>query len=395
MSSFLKSSAIHIIGSGLSRLIIYMTGLIVASSLGAELYGKFSFIQSSLITLGTISIVGLSTSSNYFCNKYEDTKLELNVIAVIFSLVISLAIIVLFFSTLLQYNLDWPLALCVLSIALFGVVQGLLIGKKKILALSIVNLISSLVFFMLTLVGKPKTSEIAVWYFEIYRYFLFLLGFITLSLCLKGKLGNWSFKKQKELFKEVIYFTIPLAFSSIMVAPILWVGNYILVQQVNGNESLGIYNIGYQLYLILIFVPSVLSPLIFSYFSSNNVSMKDTILVNMVSVLLSILVIDLFSSYVFDFLGANFSESKSLTKYFYITAFIYSLNTVVGQRIISKGRTKFSLLFNLVWGLTYIVCVFYFKNYGALALAVSLMIAYTVQAVTQFIVILHLRSEYE
>ncbi|MEZ9921127.1 oligosaccharide flippase family protein [Vibrio breoganii] len=395
-SGFIRNGITVLIGNAGSKGLIYFTNFYLASVLGATNYGSYSYYQNSIMTLVSFALFGLSSSANFFLARDKaQTRLEsLTYLSAIFTISTLIFFIITIVYSLWGSNLDFGIASVAYSAIVFAIIQGAMSGKKRFLTNALVNLLAALVFFLSVITITPKSYQTALQTFYNYRFVLFLFGSIWFLYyfrsCSFFSVLVKTVSSQKCKYIEVAKFSLPIAFSSLMVAPVIWFGNHTLINELNGNKELGIYSLGYQVYLILVFIPGVLSNLYLSYLSGQKADSSfirilfTSLLINIISVALVSLFIHFMLLVFLTDKSSDYIYLKDYVSYFYLSALIYSINSVVGQKYIAKGKTLYSLLFNVTWGLSFLVLVkILVPVYKGEGLAMALFYSYCVQFLVQ------------
>jgi O-antigen/teichoic acid export membrane protein len=196
--------------------------------------------------------------------------------------------------------------------------------------------------------------------------------------------------------RKIIWsFSVPATISGLLVIPVVWLGNALLVNQTNGYSELGLFNAANQWRQFIIIIPNILSNVMLPIFSEsygqeNFSAFRKTLSINLkttwsVALPACVAVIG-FSWPLATLFGAQYEDSVPLIDLLMITAFLNILNNVVGTALAASGRMWTGTIFNLAWAIVLIVCaVFLTPIYGGKGLAFSYLIAYVLHSSWQMI----------
>lgn len=398
------------VGSAVAKILVLIAGILTANLLGNNGYGELGLIRSTvnmLVIFGTAGMGVTATkfiSQNRFSNRVEVAKTYS--VTTLFTTVtaIIIAILVFCFSKDLAVfinaaNLDSSIkfaALLLLVTILNSAYHGTLAGYEDFKQLSINTFISSFIEAVLVVIGA---------YFGGVKGALLGYGIGVLSLTLLNKYYSWRILcregvivKYRNLrikdFKVLVDFSIPAALSSFLVVPSYWLVRTLIVRYAGFNE-LGIYEASDQWRIIILFIPSALSnvvlPILSSYVGQNEVdSFRKALRINLmlnigISLILAILV-SVLSSIIMGFYGEGFDNPHTLILLSASTVFS-SFASVVGLSIVSRGKTWIGFAFNVLWAFMFIAISYITLRlgYGASGVAFSLLVAYFLHGVFQFI----------
>ena len=98
-------------------------------------------------------------------------------------------------------------------------------------------------------------------------------------------------------------------------------------------------------------------------------------------------VISIFSSFIMQTYGKGFTEGNIVLIILAFSTILTSINGVVGQAIVGKGKMWTGLSLNFIWGIIALSSTYFFLElgYGAKGLAFALLLSYSIHTLTQFI----------
>jgi O-antigen/teichoic acid export membrane protein len=172
-----------------------------------------------------------------------------------------------------------------------------------------------------------------------------------------------------------------------LVGPINWACGAMLVNQPNGYAEMGLYSAANQWRIAILFLPGmlgrVLLPLLSSLHEESSTQKFKKVLVfnlllNIGIALIVVCPLLLFASFIMDLYGPGFEQGANVLRILSFSCVLVTINSVVGQAIISKSKMWTGLTFNALWGIVLLVSTYMFlrNGYGALGLAYSTLIAY-------------------
>jgi O-antigen/teichoic acid export membrane protein len=183
--------------------------------------------------------------------------------------------------------------------------------------------------------------------------------------------------------------------SGLMVAPVTWLTNLILVNRVGGYGELGLFNAANQWRAIILFLPGLLASVMLPILSDahgqdNTTDFTKAVALNLratwiICLPLTILVIVLNKPLAALF-GRAFSGSAPVISLLMISCFLMVVNGTVGTALIGSGRMWTGTAFNIGWAAT-LVAVSYLlvPSMGAQGLAAAYLAAYLLHTVWQML----------
>lgn len=382
----------HLLGNAISKLIIISINFYLAIRLGTNEYGNYSYIQNTMMTLAGVGVMGITSAMTY----YFASKKREDAIGLFCSLFFFINVILFFSLFFLKSTIEIISLLCVVSVINYSLISGALIGLKLFKQMAFVNVFSSVFFVLIVFLVNYNNSETAFFLFAFYKFVLCVLCFIVFICYNKLNVNMFALHLLFRNIKEIYTYALPIGLSSLLVGPVIWFGNYYLIKSDNGSDLFGLYSFAYQIYLALIFIPSILSNLYFSYMSGrdNYNILKIGLVVNVISLLIMVLFSYFIMDIYFNYYNNDYIEIKSSMIFFYIAAFIYSISSIIGQKILSEKKVWINFIFNMIWAVSYIILVLLLvPKYNESSLALVLMFSYVIQLLVQ-VVYLFYRSKH-
>lgn len=400
-----------VVGSSVAKMLVLVAGIICANILGKSAYGELGLIRSTINMFVIFGTAGMGITATKYISQFRSS--DKSEVARIFSVaslfttvaafVVSVAV-VLFAGQLADKALDAPYlsgsirfaALLLFVTILNSTYQGTLSGYEDFKRISINTFISSLIEAVLVILGALfyGVSGALVGYGV-------GIAFMTALNCRsvikrfadEGVKVSYRSLSPKD-FKILTQFSIPAALSSFLVVPSYWVVRT-MIARYSGFSELGIYEAADQWRVIILFIPAALSniilPILSSYIGTDETStykraLKMNISLNVGVSSVMAIAVSLLSRLILKSYGPGFDAPIVLI--FLACSTVFSaFATVVGMSIVSQGKTWIGLLFNLVWALMFVAFSYMSlqAGYGASGVAFSLMTAYLLHGIFQFI----------
>jgi O-antigen/teichoic acid export membrane protein len=397
-------------GSITSNVSTLLALILVARILGKSEFGEFGMIKSTVNTFAVFGGFGLGlTATKYISEiRHSNDKKIGNIIGIttIMSYIIGffVAIIIFLFSHKLAENtINAPhlgkeiqlASLIVFLSSINGVQSGILSGFENFKFIAISNIISAIISFPIQL---------------LFAYYMGLRGALIgllLSFFLKFVINEYLLSKQYLMVKInpvykirwndltiLLKFSLPSLLSGLMVGPIIWVCNTMLVSRSSGYNEMAIFEAATQWKNTIAFLPGILSSIVLPLISSttiDKVQFEKILNINIklnfyISLLISI-IISIFSTLIMKTFGLGFINGANVLIILAVSTILSSVNSVIGQALAGKDRMWVGFLFNLIWGaiLIFFSNLFIKLNYGALGLAMAFLISYLFHSVIQFL----------
>ena|SRR5271165_1422482 len=191
-------------------------------------------------------------------------------------------------------------------------------------------------------------------------------------------------------------FTIPAVISGIMVPPVLWMCNALLVNTPGGYAAMGLFSAGSQWQAVLMFVPSLMMQAVLPIMSAAHVDgnttadfqrtlgMAQSAMVTMAFPLATILMFG--SGLIMGFYGRGFQNGDSVLIGVVASGLIQCIGAATGPAIQASGMMWTALLINGTWGITYLFFVYLtVARLGANSLAFGAALSYLILTLWGFL----------
>lgn len=184
-------------------------------------------------------------------------------------------------------------------------------------------------------------------------------------------------------------FSLPAVLSGMMVTPVNWVCNAMLVNQPNGYAEMGIFNAANQWRNLVLFLPNILMCPVLPILSttrgkaSDPTSFKKTMSITQGFIVMIAFPVCtglmFFSDWLLRLYWKSTAQESLVLVLLLSVSLIQCLGAVGGSAIAAKGKMWMGLAYNLIWAAIYIAIVAAFvRKGGATTVAFALAIAYGV-----------------
>lgn len=397
-SSLFKDSMWSLIGSTVGRGLSLIAGILVARFLGKEIYGEYGIIKTTLIYIEIFSTFGLGYTATKYIADYKKTNPEKVSAVCKAALKITLftsglmALVVLVFAKQIAEIIDAPHLYNTLRITAAGIIVnainvaqiGVLSGFAEFKVIARNTTISGIVTFVLT------ATLTYIWGLN-GAVIALVLSYGT--QCLINNISVRALVKQFEksadtqrgLYKELFFFSFPIALQESLYSITSWVISFMLIK-LTGYGELGLYSAAGQWAAIISFIPGILRNVTLSHLSSNmtNRSAHDRTLramlaVNIISTSVMFLGILVFQNLICSFYGETFVGLKAVLLVLTFNTICSNASNVYVQEFMAQSKNWFVFVCKIIrdvgtLALAYIVITGGNQN-GALILSIATCIA--------------------
>lgn len=392
LKKFMFNTAWSFISAVATKISVVITGILVARALGTQSFGEYGLIQSAIVMLANVAAQTTTTATAKHIGQFKGRDLERIGKGITLTLIFSLAFIgvigstalaapTFFAETLLGSATLGPLSIIVLStialIILSGWTQGCLTGWGQYRAIAAVN-------GAIAVLSIPATYYLTVHY-QLTGALVGLAG-SQLLIVLVGAVVCWRTLIRHNIslrFKNVLTekhallsVGLPVLLTGLMVAPINWLGNKLLVQAQDGLSALGIYAAAMQWNAIFshvsIVLGSVLIPMLASRAGGESRKLEAlNFLAGWLVVLVIIQPVILFPEmltrlYGSGFLGEEFETTLILV---ILASLLNAYKSGISRKMIVMDLAWYSVMSNIFWGVLFITGVWFFRDEGAQGIA--------------------------
>jgi O-antigen/teichoic acid export membrane protein len=394
-SDFIKKSikvlSLRFSGIGIQFIIL----LVLTNFFSEALVGQFNYINTVLILISSICLLGMNESFIQFSGKLEAINEEFKIRQLyfkkLFILIISYFGISFFYILFSKVNLFsffnesniylfnktfYAVFFLSLSLLNFQVIRGL---RKLFISEFFRNIIRYgfiLICVLIVLVFKLKANYIL----ESFIISFFLIAFIT-TFYILNLTKKYRSKKQLEFsYKEIIITSAPMSLSFISLL-LMQSFDIIMLEYYTTIEQVAYYSIGVKLTFIvgvmLLTINSVIAPDISKLWFQNekeklNNLLQKAIKLNFIITIPLILILLVFSKQILSLFGPNYYKSQYALIILLIGQIINSLSGSVGLYLNMTARQKILLYFLVFAAILNIVFnIILIPKYGIEGAAIS------------------------
>lgn len=281
----LSASFFGLAAAVISRGGVFVANLILAKDLPLEVFGLVSFAYMTALNLGNFVTAGLSQTSARILAKHRD---EMSVVtSKLFALLLTSIALALLVSALIFFNANhivemlgngksdaglFQLASLILVFVILGAVsQSMLFAIGKHVTSSSIAVVSALVMVMavagVSEYQDPRVSLFALGVAGILQ--TMFCAWTLMGVMKSGLRGGAHLTIKKETLLEVRQFLWPALLVAFVGAPVHWLCMSLLASVDNGVAQVGIFNVAFQWYLLISFVPAAIGNMSLTFMARN------------------------------------------------------------------------------------------------------------------------------
>jgi len=385
----------------------------VARLLGPSGYGELGIIQSTLMTFMVFSGSSLGQTATKYVAELRGRNPErvgriiglTSTVGLIISALLGLVLYTtapyLSARVLHAPHLSFALRLAALVLIFKGVngaQLGVLAGYEAFDSIAKINFLSGLLMLPSLTIGAylggvngAVVSLAMVSFFTVLVTEKSIRGVTEqegIAILYRNSLREWR-------VLPVFYF--PTVLSGLIVLPVTWVANALLVNQAGGFVEMGIFNVANQWRSAVQFLPAIIAqpalPLLSSLYGENAIGdFKRVLRMNLILALASsfvpAIVIIIAAKWIMQMYGPDFLQGATVLSIMVLTTVFSSTAAVIGTAISSVGKRWHGTALNFIWALVFLISTLMFIRYGAIGLASAFMISYFIHTITSILYIL-------
>lgn len=387
------------IGTVGSRMLIFLTYVIIARILKKQGFGELGMIRSTVDMFATFSGLGLGVTATKFVSEFSiKDKIKAGriirmsyllswitgvlVAGLIFIFAEPLAAVSLKSSELVR-DLQFG-GLAILFYSVNGVQNGILLGLEKFKSISRINLVGGLVnipvAIILSLFFGVAGAVIAL---ASNALVICVFGFFEVRKATRQHGINVNEAGFMKEINVLFSYSLPAVISGGLVLPVNWFCNAFLVEQPNGYQQLGIYNAALNIMLVVTVINGMIGQAFLPYVVKNleNTSKKFEMANNYLPWIVGIFIslpfmyVPELGNLLFgrDYAGDMLKHSIVLVMF---TTVIVAHRQGIARNFTARGYMWWSLATNVVWGSIALLTMYFLKNYGAIGRSGAYAIAY-------------------
>jgi len=386
-----------------SRGAIFLASIIVARVLGAAEYGALGVIQGTIGMFGTMAGMGLGvTCTKYLADlRWENPLQAGRIVALTHSigwLSSGLLSLLLLFSAPwlavkylanpgLTLGLRWAAPLLLFS-SLTGLQAGTLAGFEAFRVMARIGVIQGILSFPLIVAGVywygAEGAIIGMGLGNLTGYLLNRSALLMLFRESKISPCYRSCWREREVLKRT---ALPAMLSGVMVGPVVWYANALLVQVPGGYAQLGIFNAASQWKDLLVFIPAVVGRVLLPMLSSTAEQENKTLeafnlvgnwmLVTVIALVLMALPEGVSSFYGSAYHGSTFNDSLALMM---LVSCILAYKEGIARKLVVHNLLWWGILSNFIWAVIFLSWVYLFRSQGATGMAYAYVASHAINS---------------
>ena len=398
------------VGAVTAKMFAIVSSVFIARALGGESYGELGIIQS---TVGIFQLfagfsLGLTASKHVAQYRHHDPQRagEIIVLSSCVAIVTGglVALVFLFAGPwLAAHTIAAPHLADLLAIGglllFLGALNGAQVGAlsgfeafKEQAQLTVFNGFSSLLFLITGVLVAGLRG--VVWAMVIVSVLNWLATHLMLRKVMTNAGVQFHFSGAQRNIKVLKRFSLPAVLMALLVTPINWACNVLLINQPGGYVQMGIYNAALQWYNTVMFIPLALGKVLNSIFAerlgANDTQGVKKILAETTKIILPIaltvlIFASIFSDTIMGLYGDEFRSGTSALVVLLLTACLYAATIPFWQAITASGNMWAGLAINAVWACILLVVTYLLIDMGALGLGIARFTAYLVYAVIVYV----------
>jgi O-antigen/teichoic acid export membrane protein len=393
-------------GALVSRACGLISSIFVARMLGKVGFGEFGIVQSSVGMFATFAGFGLGLTSTKYVAEFrvKEPARAGRIIGV--SSVISwvaggvmTGILFMIGPWLATHTLEAPhlgpllriSSLLLVIGSINGAQTGALAGFEAFKRIAHINLTSGVFTLPLMVTGAWWGGlKGAVWGLLASQTFACVLNFFALrceaTLCRVPIV--WRISKTE--LGTLLKFSLPALLVNMLVGPVYWLGNAMLVNSAGGYAEMGLFNAANQWFGALLFLPGILGqaalPVLSERFGQKDLRRSRRVLgfyIKLNGAVVTPLVIlgCLASPLIMSSYGPGFRQAWPVLSIVLVTAGLLAIQTPVGQVLVAAGRMWLGVTMNLGWAVFCLLLTWILVRWGAAGLASARLGAYLLHTV--------------
>ena len=392
-----------LIGTAVSRVITLVTSIWVARLLGVEGFGELGIITSTVGMFGVLAGFGLGSTITKSVAEHREMRPDkasaiwglVSLIGLGISFFIASCLFV-FAEAIAMYSFGRTDITQLLQISAFLLFLGAMSGIQHA-ALSGVEVFAKIARLnIIQAVISPFITIPAIWWFGIVgavvSYCIIAgIGVMLTLIVVKDEFAKFgiSTRYQHAMWqeREILWsFSLPALLSAMLVAPVNWVCNAILVNQSNGFSDMGIYNAANQWRLVVMLLPQMLSAAMLpilaeTYSRPDKNNFNESVYLNLrlvwvISLPIAVLMI-LFGANFAKLYGSEYVGMEMVLPVLMAAVFFNIVCAPVGTALAGSSRMWTGAIMNYGWAIVLILLsVVLVPLYKAVGLAIANLLAY-------------------
>ncbi|WP_323030459.1 oligosaccharide flippase family protein [Brachymonas denitrificans] len=381
------STAAHLLGRGS----LVIGAILLARNLDTGAFAAYSYFQLTVSMLATYAAMGLGmTASRFFaeCNHVDDSEMPpiggLWILSIFIGLTFALAIL-LIPAHLMNGGLGvprWMLALGVFVVALDVVPGGGILGLERYPEAAVTAGAYGIVLILGTIMASKSGSGVAAMMAFV---FASLIQSIGNAIVVVREVGLRKLARNVNMntlfFRRIFGFAGPMFGVTLLAASGSWVVGRMILAGSTNEHGFALYTIGLQWYALALFVPGMVSRILFprlvrAHLQEGEDNSRILVRKGSIAALLAVTIISilgfLLSPWLLSLYGGNYGVDKWLLGAFLLAAIPHAPVNTIGNAILATHGQKTWFLATAFWFILIVAAAANIYDHGAWGGAASL-----------------------
>lgn len=353
-SSLFKDSFWAVFGNGLGNFFLLFAGILIARSLGKDVYGAYGLSKAIMFQVAVFSTFGLGYTSTKFIsqslstnpNNVKSIGYTVILISLLFSAFVS-SIILVFSKQFADFsrheeleNVFHTISFLIVFRSLSTVGAGVLSGLKRFKELGFSNIGSGLLMLVISYPFSFYWGLKGALFALSVSQVVLAISNITLSIRYLNELSN---QVKSNHVHQLLSFSFPVALQEFSYTIFVWGSNLLMARYASLGE-LGIYSACSQWNAVVLMVPNLLYNVVLSYLSGTttieeqHLMLKKLIGINFFCALIPFVIVFVFSPVISRLYGSEFCGMTSVLNILLFSTIFYSCTNVFYSFLLSLGR---------------------------------------------------------
>lgn len=399
---FASNSSWATLAFAASRTTSVLATILIARIVGKTVLGEFGILMSSLGMFSVMASFGLNLTMAKYVSEFRTKEpglvgsiVGLALITVMtVGLLVSLAVIALAnpiaYSLMNAAHLVGPLYIMAVMLtfhALSGVQAGILMGLESFRLVYRLNMIIGLSHVVMVTSGAYLAGLTGlVTMLTLNTIFAAVLQHMAIRRALAKAGISICYRTCLQAVSILWRFCTPSFLSSIVIIPVTWICNVMLINQSGGYGEMGAFSIGLQWFNFMIFIPRILGQAIFPIMNERAGAMdyataikawRSSIHVVAAITCLLCLLGSFFSGTILGLYGDDFERYSGMLSLMFVAGAMQSILDAVAQIIVTRTWMWRLFLMNTGFAFVCLVGSIHLVHMGAFGLAWARVGAYT------------------
>ncbi len=389
------------------RVVTLFATIAIARNIGKEGYGQLGIIQSSMALFAVFAGAGLGATASKYVAQYRDTDpekagriLTLSGLVALGTGTLGAIALLLAAPWLASYTLGAPeltnslrvSAIALFFVALNGAQGGALAGLEAFGTYAVASTVGGILTTICTVIGGIVAGVIGcIWGTAIGQTITWVIFHVMLRRAAKHARISINAKGWLQEISVLHHFSLPILLCDVLIVPTTWICNTFLVKSHNGFAEMGLYNLGNQWRLAVLFLPSTLCASLMPITSNlhglgRRQSYRKVLMLQMAIAgclgMLAALVIAICSPLLVAAYGAEFHGAEPVIIMLAGSAVFFAIENVFGNDMTSRGKVWASTFICVLVSVAMILSSKWLVPwYGARGLALAMLLSYFLYAV--------------